>query len=123
MIYAKINGKSWPLAFTLAAMDGIEEATGKGIGELTLKISSKSERAEILNVLAVLMREGAADGAETPDVDELHRVMRPGDLMQALRSVSDAISEGMAMETDEPDDDTEVDVVLEEIKKKETQDG
>ena len=123
MICVKINGNAYPLAFTLGAMDAIEEATGKTVGELSLRVKSKQDRAELMEVLAALMRAGAADGAETPGADTLRGMMTPGELMASLKKVADAISEGMYMETDEPDEDAEVDVVLEEIKKKEERDG
>ena len=49
--------------------------------------------------------------------------MSPGELLEALHPVSDAISEGMSMQTDKPAEGEAVDVVLEEIKKKESPDG
>lgn len=119
MICARINGNSYPLAFTLAAMDGIEDATGKSVGELSLRMKSKADRVELMAVLAVLMREGAAAGEETPTAEELRTIMTPGELLASLTKVSNAISEGMHMETEDSDEDDEVDVVLEEIKKKE----
>lgn len=121
MICVNIQGKDWPLAFTLAAMDEIEDQTGKGIGELSLRVKSKQDRAELMAVLAAMMRAGA-NGGETPDAEALRGMMRPGELLGALRPVSDAINEGMYMETEEPDEGGEVDVVLEGIKKKEPQD-
>lgn len=121
MVSIKIGEGRYPLRFTLAAMDGIEEATGKTIGELSLNVRSKADRAELMEVLAVLMREGA--GAETPTAEELRGAMTPGELLASLKQVSDAISEGMRMETEEDDEDAEVDVVLEEIEKKEVPGG
>ena len=40
-------------------------------------------------------------------------------MLAAITRMSDEISAGLAMETEEPDEDEEVDVVLEELKKKE----
>lgn len=121
MISIKIGNSRYPLRFTLAAMDGIEETTGKTIGELNLRVKSKADRAELIAVLAVLMREGAEAGEETPTAEALHVMMTPGELLGSLRSVSDAISEGMRMETEEDaEEGAEVDVVLEEIEKKGT---
>ena len=53
MISIKIGNSRYPLRFTLAAMDGIEETTGKTIGELNLRVKSKADRAELIAVLAV----------------------------------------------------------------------
>lgn len=122
MITIKFQGKEWPLAFTLGAMDGIEECTGKTIGELGLRMNSRADREELLTVLAVMMREAAEDGVETPTAEAMRQAMRPGELMAALKQASLAISDGMRMETEEPDEDEEVDLVLEEIKKKEPPD-
>jgi hypothetical protein len=122
MISIKVNGVEYPLSFTLSAMDAIEEVTGKTVGDLGLRISSKADRSELLEVLAVLMREGAAEGVETPSAKALHGMMTPGALLASLKNVSDALSEGMRMESDEPEEGAEVDVVLEEIKKKEPRD-
>ena len=119
MICVKIQGKEYPIAFTLAAMDDIEDRTGKAVGELSLSMKRKQDRAELLEALAVMMRAGAADGAETPDAEALHAMMRPGEMLAAITRMSDEISAGLAMETEEPDEDEEVDVVLEDIKKKE----
>ena len=123
MVSIKIGEGRYPLRFTLAAMDGIEEATGRTIGELSLNVRSKADRAELMEVLAVLMREGAEAGAETPTAEELRGAMKPGELLASLKQVSDAISEGMRMETEEDEEDAEVDVVLEEIEKKEMPGG
>lgn len=123
MVSIKIGESRYPLRFTLAAMDGIEEATGKTIGELNLRVKNKADRAELMEVLAVLMREGAEAGAETPTAEELREMMTPGELLASLKQVSDAISEGMRMETEEDEEDAEVDVVLEEIEKKEVPGG
>lgn len=123
MINVTIDGKSYPIAFTLATMDAIEAETGRPIGELELNIKTAEARKQILKVLAVMIREGAPEDVETPDAEALKSVMRPGALMTAIGKISEAITEGMEMETDEPDDGAEVDVVLESLKKKEPQGG
>lgn len=124
MVGIKVGGRVWPLAFTLDAMDKLEERTGKTIDQLTFRIKTKEDREALLQTIEVLMAEGArGTGMSTFTAKELRAAMRPGELMAALTTVSDAISEGMAMETEEDEKPGEVDLVLEEIKKKEKPDG
>lgn len=118
MTTVKIAGREWPLKFTLDAMDAIEAATGKTIDALTFRVKTRQDREELLAVLAELLRAGSP-GEDTPDA-ALRAALTPGELMSAMRRISDAISEGMRMETDAPAEDEAVDVVLEELKKKES---
>lgn len=124
MVGIKVGGREWPLAFTLDAMDELEQRTGKTIDQLTFRVKTRQDRETLLQTLEVLMAEGAVGtGMSTPTAQELRAAMRPGELMGALVAVSDAISAGMAMETEEDSGPAEVDLVLEEIKKKEKPDG
>lgn len=111
MITCTIGGVDTPLRFTLDAMDAIEQATGRFVGEITFSIRTQADRATLLQVLSALI----AGAPRTPE--DLRAVMTPGELLAAIYRVTDAINEGMAMETEQPDEDAEVDVVLEEIKK------
>ena len=113
MITAKVGGVDTPLKFTLNAMDAIENATGKFVGELTFSVKTAEQRQQLLEVLVALISAGG--GFAT--VDTLREEMTPGELLTAIYRVTDAINEGMSMETETPDEDEEVDVVLEEIKK------
>lgn len=118
MVSITIKGREYPLKFTLDAMDAIEEATGKTVDELTFSIQSKAGRAEALTVLAVLMKAGQQSEEATPTAAQLRRWLSPGDLLAAIKAEADAVSEGMRMQTEEPEEGEEVDLVLEEIKKK-----
>ena len=123
MICITIQGIDYPLELTLDAMDEIEEGTGKTIGEIELAMSSKAARRDLLCTLAAMMRAGAEDGVSTPSADDLRKLLRnPGALLKTIKPVSDAMLAGMRMETEAPDEGEEVDLVLEEIKKKETPD-
>lgn len=113
MITARIDGKDVPLRFTVAAMDEIERNTGKPVGELKFAMGDAEQRAQLLAVLAALVN--AAGGHA--DAEDLRARMTPGELIRAVYAVSDAVSEGMRMETDRPDPDAEEDVVLTELKK------
>lgn len=113
MITAKVGGVDTPLKFTLNAMDAIENATGKFVGELTFSVKTAEQRQQLLEVLVALISAGG--GSAT--VDTLREEMTPGELLMAIYRVTDAINEGMSMETETPDEDEEVDVVLQELKK------
>lgn len=113
MITTKVGGMNTPLKLTLAAMDAIEQATGKSIVEMSFSIKTADQREELMETLVALIT--AAGGFAT--VDTLREDMSPGELLAAVYRVIDAVNEGMAMETDKPAEDEEVDVVLEELKK------
>ena len=113
MVTTKIAGVETPLKLTLDAMDAIEQATGKSIVEMSFSIKTADQRAELLETLSALIT--AAGGIAT--VDTLREEMSPGELLAAVYRVIDAVNEGMAMETDKPAEDEEVDLVLEELKK------
>ena len=113
MVTTKIAGVETPLKLTLDAMDAIEQATGKSIVEMSFSIKTTDQRAELLETLSALIT--AAGGIAT--VDTLREEMSPGELLAAVYRVIDAVNEGMAMETDKPAEDEEVDLVLEELKK------
>ena len=123
MVVMRVAGREWPLKFTLNAMDTIEERTGRTVDELNISVKTRADRANLLEIMAALIKAGAAEGAETPSAEALRAAMSPGELLEALHPVSDAISEGMSMQTDKPAEGEAVDVVLEEIKKKESPDG
>lgn len=123
MASINIKGTEYPLKFTLDAMDAIEEATGKTIDGLSFGMKSKADRAESLTVLAELMKAGRKGKEPTPTAAQLRGLLSPGELLSAVKAEADAVSEGMRMETEEPEEGEEVDLVLEEIKKKESPEG
>lgn len=123
MVKMRIAGRDWPLKFTLNAMDTIEDRTGCTIDALNIAVKTKKDRANLLEMVAALIKAGAAEGEDTPSVEALRAALSPGELLEALRFVSDAISEGMKMQTDKAAENEAVDVVLEEIKKKESPGG
>ena len=115
MIAAKVNGVDTPMRFSLDAMDAIEQATGKSVGELTFSVKTAADRAELLKIMAALIRGAGGDAT----ADSLRKAMTPGELVLAVYRVADAINEGMRMESEKTDSDEEEDLVLAEIKKDE----
>lgn len=127
MVKLTVKGVEFHLAFTLDAMDAMEEETGKTLGEQTFSIKSKADRSNVISTLHALAREGSQI-AGGPSMDKYTAAwfkanMTPGKLLDAVNAITEAINEGMHMETEEPEEEAEVDLVLEEIKKNEKADG
>ena len=123
MITFKAGGRELALAFTLGAMDEIERRTGDKIDLQNVKdtvVESVKDRKKLVTVLAVLAAEGEAIEGRVYDGGEawLNRHMRPGLLPKAQIAVLEAVTEGMSMESAEGDENEEIDLVLEELKKK-----
>lgn len=123
MITFKAGGRELALAFTLGAMDEIEHRTGVKIDLQNVKdtvVESVKDRKKLVTVLAVLAAEGEAIEGRLYDGGEawLNRHMRPGLLPKAQIAVLEAVTEGMSMESAEGDENEEIDLVLEELKKK-----
>ena len=110
-----LNGKNYPLTFSLDAMEQIEDEIGT-MDTLNDAMTGKGRVRNIRRVLEIL-----SDGEITQEALSLH--MRPAQLPHAMEAIWQAIGEGMRMETQEDADGEETDVVLEEIAKKETGDG
>lgn len=111
----KIAGKTYTLGFYLAQMEALEQYRGKPleVEGLAQELRSPRHLAEVLHILM---------GDEAPETDWLMKHIRPARMWELQISVLQAITEGMAMETAEAEEnDGPVDVTLEELKKKETQ--
>ena len=124
MTTLRLKGKTWPLAFTLEAMDLIEQTSEKTIDAVTFKIATREDRRVLLCAISAMMQAAAKGGETVPTAEELRKIATPGWLIDAIKPVVDCIGEGMRMETENgPGEDDEVDMVLEEIKKKESPGG
>jgi hypothetical protein len=116
MVTIKIAGREIGLAFTLDAMDALERLQDKGEPlDMTMLAEAVKDRHQLLDVCAVLANAG---GSCDVDAAWLSARVRPGQLPKLTVAVLNAISEGMRMELDDGDEDEEVDVVLEDLRKK-----
>lgn len=118
-----IGGRDLALAFTISAMDEMEKVTGTPVDLDNIKetvVESCKDRRKLLDLVAILAHEGAALDETAADADAawLAKHMRPGHLPRVQIAVLGAVAGGMRMESAEGDEDEEVDVVLEELKKK-----
>lgn len=122
----KIAGREFTLVFNMNAnlemSELIEDYKVTSVGDYI-----KGQGKEMLIVLAALARQGEILNGRTLDVGlewfGAHIPYRLSSLVKVQVALLDAVSIGMRMETEEDNDGIEVDVVLEELKKKETPGG
>lgn len=123
MIKIEIAGREFPLAFTLKTMIRMKnEIKDFDYGDLSKLLMTPEG---MLDVIYALMVSGAALEGKALDVDKdwVGERIPPSrtKLAEIQIAASNALVSGMEMETEsEADQDREVDVVLEDIKKKET---
>ena len=125
MSVIKIGGQEIALKFTMRALCRMEDVVGEQIDLETISDKLRSwlkNPRTLMKIAALLADEGETAQGRTFGKDSEWFVdnTSPSDLGDLVRSVSVAIAEGMGMETGQPDEDEEVDLVLEEIKKKAT---
>lgn len=122
-IKLKIGGRIFALAYTLDAMCEL----GETIPDFDMdKFSEYTKKPQqMLDLLVALAREGEALEGRTLDVDKKwfgsHISPAPASIAKVQVAIFTALADGMTMETD-TGEDGEVDVVLEEIKKKDARD-
>ncbi len=120
----KIGKQHFSLAFTLGAMEELEEK----IEDFRLDDLQKYVKSPkgLLDIITALARQGEAlDGRELAVNREWfaqHLSPSPIRISQIQVAVLNALSEGLRMEA-EDENEGEVDVVLEELKKKESKEG
>ena len=120
----RIAGRDFGLLFNYAALSELTDAIeGFDVGQI-LTYARSPKFFPVL--VAAMARAGEAAQGREPDVDaawfSVH--MRPSvnSVIRIQTAVTEALTDGMTMETEE-DEDGEVDVTLEELKKKETPDA
>lgn len=117
MTSIRVAGRDIALQYDLAAMERIEDTFGST--REALEQWRKARIRALVDGILILHQSAAEDGGYEPvDRAWLTHRLKPGQLQSAMDVLGKAIEEGMAMETEAEDDDAEVDVVLEELKKK-----
>lgn len=117
----KIAKRTFSLAFTLGAMEELEQKIKHfNLSKLQDYVKSPSG---LLDMMLALMRQGELLEGRILDVDRAwlgsHLPPSPVRMAPIQIAVMNALSDGLTMEA-EDEEEGEVDVVLEEIKKKET---
>ena len=115
----KIGKRTFALAFTADALADLEETT-ENFDIAKVSETTKSMKT-LLDVVTSLARAGEDLEGRTLDVDRkwfgAHISPAPLSIAKVQIAVLNAYAEGMKMEAESGDEDGEVDVVLEELKK------
>lgn len=120
--HVKIGRRTFALAFTMDAMAVIQDRIDNfNLHELTNYVKSPRSLVDILDALA---QQGELLEGRTIDVDRAwfgsHMSPSPLNVNKLHMAVLNALSDGLAMNAEAEDEDNgEVDVVLEELRKKE----
>lgn len=114
----KIGKREFSLAFTLGAMEELESALPEfRLDKLEQYVKSASG---IQDIILALARQGELLSGRVLDIDRAwlgaHLSPSPKKMAPIQVAVMEALADGLTMEA-EQDEDQEVDVVLDEIKK------
>lgn len=119
-----LGGREYTLSYTLNALDEMEkqfngnvQMDDKGLTDII------ENRRKFVGTFVILANEGEIEKGRPGDItyEEITHKVRPGKIVELQKAVMSAIIEGSRMEADEDGDgEEEVDVVLDELKKKET---
>lgn len=114
----ELDGKHCQLYFSLSALFEIKESFG-GLSAMQEAVADQDRMAEAVpRILAILARQGqlflneSGQDADAPDLRWFALHMGISDLSDAIQAITNAIHGGA---TTEHEDDTPVDVTLEEI--------
>lgn len=124
MIAAQIAGREFPLALTLDAMAELEQLSGEAFDGQGV-VERIRDWHTLPGIVAVMAKHGGILAGETVTEDEtwFRQHIRMGELLNVQRATLEAISDGMRMETEQAAPGESVDVVLEDLKKKEATGG
>jgi len=133
-----LKGREIPLLYTVYEMKQIQDDIAPISRAISLVLgrnpddktdTSKYGSAEHLEAAAKMIRilgnAGLEEAGEAPDLTDkkVMRALRPVELPAAVNICMDALTEGMASEIPEKEEEGPVDVTLEEMKKKEAKEG
>ena len=110
-----ITNATWALTGEKIDLQNVKETVVEGL----------RDRKKLIMMLDIMAREGEAIEGRKFDGGEawLSRNVRPGMLPKAQIAILEAVTEGMSMESGEGEENEEVDLVLEELKKKQEPGG
>ena len=116
----QIAGREIPLRYTMRELADMEEAIGTMDNFRDLMLKGSHRLRNMAAAIRIMGNSGLNKAGETADLtdDWLLDHMDPGKLKGYQIAVLGAVADGMRMESAEGDEDEEVDVVLEELKKK-----
>lgn len=133
-----LKGREIPLVYTTYEMMLIQKDIAPISKAISLVLGRNPDDKEDMNMygsaehlsaaaklIRILGNAGLEEAGETADLTDkrVMRALKPGELAAAVSACMEAMSEGMASEIPEKEEEGPVDVTLEEMKKKETKDG
>lgn len=118
--HVKVAKRDFALAFTLDALADLQDMIeGFDLGALSNYVRNPRHIADLIYVLA---KQGELLEGRTLDVDRAwigsHLSPSPANMARVQVAVMNCLADGLKMETEE-DDEGEIDVTLEELKKNE----
>lgn len=121
----KIGKRTFALAFNLNAMEEMQNTIKDfDMSKLSDYVRTPGGMKDMITILA---RQGEYLEGRTLDVDRewigAHIPPSQAKITEIHVALLNCLSDGLAMETEDEENEGEVDVVLEEIKKKEERDG
>ena len=139
MATIRLKGREIPLLYTVCEMKTVQEQICP-LGDLqwilfgknkddendTSKYAGPEHLGAVAKMIAILGNAGLEEAGENGDLTEkkVLRALRPGDFVDAMNACVEAMSEGMASEIPQTQEEGgKVDVVLEEIERKKEQAG
>ena len=108
-----IGGKEYNLQFTMPVWNRLEEeiCLVEEFDQVMMQKGRLRKAAKLVSIMSV----------EQPvDTEEIWNTMQPADVRNIIGEAREVIREGLKMKVKSDEDDKVVDVVLEEIEKKET---
>jgi len=138
MVTIKLKGREIPLVYTTLEMKSIQEEIAP-LSEFQYRVFGRNPEDEtdtsryagpehldaVAKLIRILGNAGLEEAGENPDLTDrkVLRALKPGQLVDAVNLCMTAMSEGMASEIPEKEEDGPVDVTLEEMKKKDGPEG
>ena len=128
-----LKGREIPLIYTTWEMKQIQEEIGplnRAINIIlgrnpddendTSRFGSPEHLSAAAKLIRILGNAGLEENGENPDLSDkkVMRALRPSEVAAAVNACMDAMTEGMASEIPEKEEDGPVDVTLEEMNKK-----
>lgn len=128
-----LKGREIPLVYTTQEMLTIQQEIAPISNAINLVLGRNPEDIKdrsgfagaqhldaVGKMIAILANAALEEAGEKPEwtAKKVLRLMRPSELGQAVNACMDALSEGMASEIPEKEEEGPVDVTLEEMKKK-----
>ena len=138
MVTINLKGREIPLVYTVYEMKQIQDEIGPLSQAIDTILGRNPENKEdmsrfggadqigaVAKAIRILGNAGLEEAGKEPDLTDkqVMRALKPGELLGTINNLMDAMNEGMRSEIPEKAEEGPVDVVLEEMKKKDVKGG